>query len=326
MDSVLPLRIVEAIGLLHRLGYAGVRMLPGINSSGTAWRIIIFNVEEWDHEDEYGAPYMATESCVYSTAGENVFNNDVQFPADVSHIDVAEAILDALPSLQRSALSHNGNKEYVNWYRQLQSQIKTLQDLPVAYADYFDDSEGWELGWGSQHRFPKPPLNTKIEKPVPGKADHRDEYYVLDLCKQVLGPRMSHQATFDWLLGDASLKSGKQKPLPVDGYWPEEEIVVEYHERQHSEEVPFFDSKITASGMRRGEQRKIYDARKAKELVKNGKKLVIIDYRDFGNSKTPKIVRNFPEDLKVVEQLLRRALESNEPCVISNFGSPEQTN
>ena len=325
MASVLPLRIVEAIGLLHRLGYAGLRMLPEFNASDTVWQIIIFNVEEWDPEDEYGDPHSATESCVYSTACENIFNNGVQFPADVSHIDVAEAILDAIPSLQRSPLSHNGNREYVNWYRQLQSQIKTMQDLPVAHADDFDNSEGWELGWGTKHIFPKPPVLAKKEKPLSGKADHRDEYYVLELCKKVLGQRMSHQATFEWLLGDPSLKSGKQKPLPVDGYWPDEEIVVEYHERQHSEEVPFFDSKITASGMSRGEQRKIYDARKAQELVKNGKKLVIIDYRDFGNGKTPKIVRNFPEDLKVVERLLRRALESTGPCVITNFGSPEQS-
>lgn len=323
MDSQLPLRILEAIGLLHRLGYLGLRILPGINASGTAWRIIIFNVIEWNAEDKFGDPHNASESCVYTTAGVNVFNNDVQFPEDVSHVGVAEAILEAMPSLQRSTPGETGNLDYVRWYAQLLSQVTRLDELPVAYADYFDDSEGWELGWGSDRRFPAPPryLPEPDAPLVPAKAGHRDEHYVLDLCAEVLGMSCAGQQTFDWLRGEPSLKSGKRKALPVDGYFEALGMVVEYHERQHSEPVPFFDNKVTSTGMLRGAQRKLYDARKAALIPHHGLTLLVIDYRDFFHKKG-KIVRDPARDREIVGALLARSAECTDPGVVTNFPVP----
>lgn len=323
MDSQLPLRILEAIGLLHRLGYLGLRVLPGINASGTAWRIIIFNVIEWNAEDKFGDPHNASESCVYTTAGVNVFNNDVQFPEDVSHVGVAEAILESMPSLQRSTPGETGNLDYVRWYAQLLSQVTRLDELPVAYADYFDDSEGWELGWGSDRRFPAPPryLPEPDAPLVPAKAGHRDEHYVLDLCAEVLGTSCAGQQTFDWLRGEPSLKSGKRKALPVDGYFEALGLVVEYHERQHSEPVPFFDNKMTSTGMLRGAQRKLYDARKAALIPQHGLTLLVIDYRDFCHKKG-KIVRDPARDREIVAALLARAAECSDPGVVTNFPVP----
>ncbi|MGO2423390.1 MULTISPECIES: hypothetical protein [Glutamicibacter] len=323
MDSQLPLRILEAVGLLHRLGYLGLRILPGINASGTAWRMIIHNVTEWDPEAKYGGPYNAKESCVYSTAGANVFNNDVHFPEDVSHVSLAEAILEAMPSLQRSTPEETGNLDYVRWYAQLLSQVTRLDELPVAYADYFDDSEGWELGWGSDRRFPAPPryLPEPDAPLVPAKAGHRDEHYVLDLCAEVLGMSCAGQQTFDWLRGEPSLKSGKRKALPVDGYFEELGLVVEYHERQHSEPVPFFDNKVTSTGMLRGSQRKLYDARKAALIPQHGLTLLVIDYRDFFHKKG-KIVRDPARDREIVAALLARSAECTDPGVVTNFPVP----
>lgn len=323
MDTQLPLRIMEAVGLLHRLGYLGLRILPGINASGTAWRIVIHNVTEWNPEDKFGDPFNSEESCVYTTAGANVFNNDVQFPEDVSRVSVAEAILEAMPSLQRSTPGETGNLDYVRWYAQLLSQVTRLDELPVAYADYFDDSEGWELGWGSNRRFPAPP-SYRPEPAVPpalAKPGQRDEYYVLDLCAEVLGMPFSGQQTFDWLLGDPSLKNGKRKALPVDGYFEELGLVVEYHERQHSESVPFFDNKVTSTGVLRGRQRTSYDARKAALIPQHGLTLLVIDYRDFCHKKG-KIVRDASRDRQIVAALLARAAECSDPGVVTNFPVP----
>ncbi len=36
--------------------------------------------------------------------------------------------------------------------------------LPIAYADYFDEEPGWEIGWGSGIRYPHPP-----PPPPPGR-------------------------------------------------------------------------------------------------------------------------------------------------------------
>jgi hypothetical protein len=61
-----------------------------------------------------------------------------------------------------------------------------------------------------------------------------DEAYVLDLCDEVLGAPGMRQHRFDWLLGDPN-SAGRCTRLPVDGYWPDHDLVVEYHERQHRE-------------------------------------------------------------------------------------------
>lgn len=305
------------------MGYLGLRILPGINASGTAWRIVISNVTEWKPGLKYGDPYSAEESCRYSTAAENLFNNDVQFPEDVSRVSVAEAILEAMPSLQRSASEETGNLDYVRWYAQLLSQVTKLSELPVAYADYFDDSEGWELGWGSDRRFPAPPSYRPepVATTVPEHIKQRDEHYVMELCAEVLGIPFSGQQTFDWLLGDPSLKNGKRKALPVDGYFEELGLVVEYHERQHSESVPFFDNKMTSTGVLRGRQRTSYDARKAALIPQHGLTLLVIDYSDFCHKKG-KIVRDASRDRQIVAALLARAAECTEPGVVTNFPVP----
>lgn len=324
----MPLRILEAVRLLHRMGYLGVRILPGMNASGSAWRIIIFNVVEWDPEDEFGNPYLAEESSVYSTADDYVFNNEIQFPSDVTHVAVAEAILESMPSLQRTTPEQTGNQEYASWYAQLLSQVHNVRELPVAYADYFDDSRGWELGWGSKHFFPRPPEYVPapaVQQPDPNSdGPHRDELYVLGLCEQVLKADCVRQKTFPWLVGDASRKTNSRRMLPVDGYWEQLDLVVEYHERQHSEPVPHFDKRMTVSGMTRGEQRKRYDARKAELIPANRLTLVIIDFRDFQTTKG-RIVRHPERDITVVAGLLERALAEELAGVISNFPVPAET-
>lgn len=132
-----------------------------------------------------------------------------------------------------------------------------------------------------------------------------DEYYIIDLCDEVLGMEASRQHKFDFLVGDADTK------LPVDAYYEPLNLVVEYHEKQHSEKVPFFDkdTKITVSGVPRGEQRKIYDQRRQDVLPKHGIKLVIISYTDFDSSKN-KIKRNKDNDILVIKRILNDYIDS----------------
>lgn len=129
-----------------------------------------------------------------------------------------------------------------------------------------------------------------------GGRTKSDEYYVISLCNEVLGMTALQQHKFPFLTGDTGAK------LPVDAYYPELNLVVEYHERQHTEQVKFFDKKETVSGVSRGEQRKIYDERRRVELPKHGIKLVIISYSDFGNTK--KLRKNHDADIAIVRKIL----------------------
>ncbi|MFW0716950.1 hypothetical protein [Pedobacter sp. N23S346] len=126
---------------------------------------------------------------------------------------------------------------------------------------------------------------------------NRDEDYVLNLCDELLKLQGSRQHKFDFLLGDTNRK------LPVDIYYSELKLVVEYREYQHNNAVKHFDKpdKMTASGVHRGEQRKIYDQRRRDVLPAKGIKLVEIDYTDFEHDRSNRIVKDKVRDLMVVE-------------------------
>lgn len=151
----------------------------------------------------------------------------------------------------------------------------------------------------STQQDPKNLTKTEIikkanEKPIK-KRDKSDEAYIIDLCDEVLNSKASRQHRFDFLKGDAGTK------LPVDAYYVEHKLVVEYMEKQHTEEVKFFDKRQTVSGISRGEQRKKYDKLRQVEIPKNGYRLIIFSYDEFAHSKSKKLIRNRIEDLKVIK-------------------------
>lgn len=132
-----------------------------------------------------------------------------------------------------------------------------------------------------------------------------DEHYVLDLCDEILGTTCVRQATFDWLRGDPSPNRPLGTKLPVDGYWSELGVVVEFQEEQHYEPSPFFDRRQTVSGVGRGEQRRLYDARKRELVPANGLNLVVIAKSGFV-LKSKRIVRERTRDSGIVGALLGR--------------------
>jgi hypothetical protein len=103
---------------------------------------------------------------------------------------------------------------------------------------------------------------------------------VIDLCDEALGCPALRQHRFDFLPGDAL--PGKQGTrLPVDAYYPDRQLVVEYRERQHTEAIPIMDRRMTVSGVDRGTQRAIYDQRRREVLPRHGIRLVELSFTDF---------------------------------------------
>ena len=94
--------------------------------------------------------------------------------------------------------------------------------------------------------------------------------------------------------------------LPVDAYYKELNLAVEYSERQHTESVTFFDKpdKITISGVHRGEQRKIYYERRRQILPTNNIRLIEIPYSQFKHNAQKRIIRNSELDEKIIRRLL----------------------
>jgi hypothetical protein len=138
-----------------------------------------------------------------------------------------------------------------------------------------------------------------------GGRDASDEAYVLDLCDEVLEERGYRQHRFDWLLGDQG-RTGGRVALPVDGYYPEHRLVVEYRERQHDEPVKHFDKpdKMTVSGVHRGEQRRLYDQRREELIPANGLRLVVLRPSDLASTGNGRLRREHTSDLAAVRRIL----------------------
>ena len=139
-----------------------------------------------------------------------------------------------------------------------------------------------------------------------GKAS--DEAYVIDLCDQILGLKSKRQHRFDFLLGDPNI-AGRRAKLPVDAYYEELGLVIEYWERQHLFPTPIMDGRMTPSGCKRGEQRKIYDRRRCEVFEECGIRLVVITFEQLEHSAGGKLRRNKVADERVIRAALRGVKE-----------------
>lgn len=139
------------------------------------------------------------------------------------------------------------------------------------------------------------------------KGNRRDEDYILDLCDQLLKKVASRQHRFDFLKGDSGHR------LPVDAYYEDLNLVIEYRERQHTEDVRFFNRRQTVSGVDRGEQRRIYDERRRQVLPAHGITLVELDYSDFDHDSSKRLLRRTTADLAVLKVKLKPFLETGNP-------------
>lgn len=131
-----------------------------------------------------------------------------------------------------------------------------------------------------------------------------DEAYILNICDYVLQSTRSRQHRFDFLRGD-SRTNRRGRNLPVDVYYEHLNLVIEYHERQHFEPVPFFDNRITCSGVTRGEQRRIYDQRRRTILPQFEIEIVEFAFSNFTCHANGRLVRNELDD----ETIIRNRLE-----------------
>jgi hypothetical protein len=135
------------------------------------------------------------------------------------------------------------------------------------------------------------------------KRADSDEHYVIDLCDAILGVPALRGHRLDCLRGDRR-GGGKGACLPVDACYEPLKLVVEYYERQHTEAVTLFDTRMTVSGVTRGEQRRIYDEKRRTELPKHGYRLVVVGYEQLQHDARKRLSRDRDHDLRVFRGLL----------------------
>jgi O-acetyl-ADP-ribose deacetylase (regulator of RNase III) len=147
-----PIRILQGVRELHRRGYHRVRVLPGMNASGSAWRVAVTVAENLSTRD-MDAQLLDHDLVVRYSTGRFTAFAGAEVTAATGPDEVADLILAALPGLTPGT----GDPSYAAWFEDLMHLVERLDAPPIAYADYFDDSKGWEVGWGSGVFHPHPP-------------------------------------------------------------------------------------------------------------------------------------------------------------------------
>jgi len=185
-----------------------------------------------------------------------------------------------------------------------------LHKIPFIIAERKNTNTNWFFQRSEiSVTIDKKVVNVKPKAQTISKTSSRiesDEHYVLDMCDEILGSIGIRQHRFDFLLGDPNEK-GKCTKLPVDSYYPELNLVIEYKEQQHTKPNKHFDKPdlFTINGVHRGEQRKIYDQRRLDVLPKHGIKVVEIFYSDFECDKKERVLRS-SGDLERVKKIFNR--------------------
>jgi hypothetical protein len=97
--------------------------------------------------------------------------------------------------------------------------------------------------------------------------------------------------------------------LPIDAYYEDKELAIEYREIQHTRSVKFFDKpqRPTVSGVHRGEQRKIYDQRRREVLRAKGIRLVEIEYDELAGNGRTRLRRDRSSDIATIKSRLEAA-------------------
>lgn len=187
-------------------------------------------------------------------------------------------------------------------------QDNALDMIPLVYADRHEIDTYWYfIRSGADCAFIEENKRQTNKEKATEKREASDEFYVINLCDEILDRKASRQHTFKFLLGDLHKDKVTRTKLPLDAYYKDLNLVIEYMEKQHSESVEVIDKprRKTISGVDRGEQRKIYDKRKKEVLTNKEINLINIDYSSFKVDSDKRIIRNHEHDVKVLKALLK---------------------
>jgi len=148
-----PLRILQAVRVLHRRGHQQARVLPGMSPSGMHWRVSITSADNYDDSSRYPG-LIDWDRAIHYSSGGGADSAGTQVSSSNTAEEIADVILSALPSLQRCL----DDADYAAWYDELLRLVEEHNSLPIAYDDYFDVAKGWEVepGSGIRHRPPTP--------------------------------------------------------------------------------------------------------------------------------------------------------------------------
>ncbi|BDC99559.1 hypothetical protein [Persicobacter psychrovividus] len=187
-----------------------------------------------------------------------------------------------------------------------------LQQIPAIYADRHEDATYWYLvregkTFSSPAGVRKEPKEVKKEDKLLQVIT--DGFYLVNIANELLGKEASSQHKFSFLLGDYHKDGKSRTALPIDAYYEELNMAIEFIEKQP---IEFKSTRMTVSGVTRGEQRAMYDQRKRTTLAKEGIAIIDVPYADFRCDEKGKLVRDLEADTKLMREFLADYIKEEE--------------
>ena len=185
------------------------------------------------------------------------------------------------------------------------NQDATLYKIPTVHAEINNTTTYWYLVKEGKKYTPKEIINT-ISKREQNLLDiqNSDEYYLVSLCDEILKQKASRKHTFDTLVGNLHKRGKGRTKLPLDAYYEELKLVIEF--LKHSNSIEELDKKEQA----RITQIKFYKELKKKAIAKKKLHLIEINYADFQQDEANKLIRNKENDILLLKGILKQFIKS----------------
>lgn len=220
-----------------------------------------------------------------------------------------------MPTLIQGGIFSKDEKKGMPFRKVLRALDKEdqLSKIPSVHAERQEESIYWYLVKEGATYVPKDAedIAKKAEKNKNKVTRERsDEYYLIHLCNDILDQKAFHQFTFEDLVGDEHKKNRKTTAIPLDAYYPELNLVLEFLEEEREPSAnPKKIERLTVSGVTRAEQRKIYQKRKQIYLKENQIFLTEIRYSLFEQDERKNLLRNREEDILILKNILKKHIK-----------------
>ena len=170
-----------------------------------------------------------------------------------------------------------------------------LDKIPTAHAERRSENVYWYVVRKGKAYTPNEIISplTKKEKGILN-IENSDEFYLVNLCDELLNEKASRKHTFDTLVGRLHKRGKGRTKLPLDAYYEDLKLVIEFFEKNDSEETDD-----------RAAQRKFYDQRKKDALKKKEISIVDINYALFECDEHGRLIRDKEKDCRVLRNVLK---------------------
>lgn len=175
-----------------------------------------------------------------------------------------------------------------------------LAKVPTVHAERKLDSVYWYFVRAGKNYTPIEPINT-VSKKEQGllNIQNSDEFYLVNLCDELLEQEASRKHTFNTLVGNLHKRGKGRTKLPLDAYYENLKLVIEFLRKDKD-----FDA-LDKNEQARMIQVQRYNQLKKKAIVQKDLRLIEINYAAFECDEAGKLIRNEAHDKLILKDILK---------------------